>query len=93
MESNLLVEMEVGENCLQDPVPNLEQLWKGGTLARECKGRRKRKRQKQEGGLHSTRPHTFTSSFILPLVWSSDGFTVRFLQELSCDLNNQWNTT
>lgn len=44
-----------------------------------------RKNGEQRQG--STSSHKFTSSFILPLAWSSDSFTVRFLQKLSCDPN------
>lgn len=39
----------------------------------------------------STPSQESTSSFILPLAWSSDSFTVHFLQKLSCDPNNQRN--
>lgn len=42
MEGNLLLEIEVGENCLYDSVPRLKQLWRGGILACECQSGRKK---------------------------------------------------
>lgn len=80
--SSLLVKAG-GEHCLQSPVYNVIALERRNTCL--CWGMERGQRT------GSTPSHESTSSFILPLAWSSNSFTVCFLQKLSCHPNNQRN--